>query len=122
MEPLSAFFGRYLAAFSDPAKIAAFYNEPFVAARGGTLRLSQTKKETEAFFKEIMEKYRAKGFDGGKLLAIDVAELGVNGSRATIRWAYQNRAGKTLWESTFSYNLYSVGGTWKIVLQTLHDE
>jgi hypothetical protein len=122
MEPLSAFFARYLTAFSNPAQIAAYYNEPFIAARGGKIRLSPTKKDTEAFFKEIVEKYRAKGFDGGKLLAIDAAELGINAGRATIRWAYQDRAGRTLWESTFSYNLYSVGGAWKIVLQTLHDE
>jgi len=122
MEPLSAFFGRYLAAFSNPAQIATFYNEPFIAARGGAIRLSSTKKEIEAFFKEIVEKYRAKGFDGGKLLAIDATELGVNASRATVRWAYQDRAGRTLWESTFSYNLYSVGRAWKIILQTLHDE
>ncbi|HXU40986.1 MAG TPA: hypothetical protein VN675_01585 [Burkholderiales bacterium] len=122
MEPLSAFFSRYLAAFGNPTQIATFYNEPFIAARGGTIRLCQTKKEIEAFFKDVLEKYRAKGFDGGKLLAIDAAELGVNGGRAIVRWAYQDRAGRTLWESTFSYNLYSVGRAWKIVLQTLHDE
>jgi len=122
MEPLSAFFSRYLAAFSNPAQIVTFYNEPFIAARAGKIRLSQTKKDTEAFFKEILDQYRAKGFDGGKLLAIDAVELGINAGRATVRWAYQDRAGRTLWESTFSYNLYSVGGAWKIVLQTLHDE
>jgi len=122
MEPLSAFFARYLAAFSNPAQIAAFYNEPFIAARGGKIRLSQARKDTEAFFKEILEQYRAKGFDSGKLLAIDAVELGINSGRATVRWAYQDRAGRTLWESTFSYNLYSVGRACKIVLQTLHDE
>jgi hypothetical protein len=122
MEPLSAFFSRYLAAFSNPAQIAAFYNEPFIAARGGKIRLSQTRKDTEALFNEILESYRAKGFDGGKLLAIDAAELGINAGRATVRWAYQDRAGRTLWESTFSYNLYSVNGAWKIILQTMHDE
>jgi hypothetical protein len=122
MEPLSAFFSRYLAAFSNPAQIAAFYNEPFIAARGGKIRLSQTRKDTEALFNEILESYRAKGFDGGKLLAIDAAELGINAGRATVRWAYQDRAGRTLWESTFSYNLYSVIGAWKIILQTMHDE
>lgn len=122
MEPLSAFFSRYLAAFSNPAQIAAFYNEPFIAARGGKIRLSQTRKDTEALFNEILESYRAKGFDGGKLLAIDAVELGINAGRATVRWAYQDRAGRTLWESTFSYNLYSVNGAWKIILQTMHDE
>jgi len=122
MEPVSVFFERYLAAWSNPIQLARFYNEPFIAARGGAIRLNRTRKDVEGFFREIDEKYRAKGFDGGKLLAIDVTELGVNGSRATIRWAYQDRAGRTLWESTFSYNLYGVDGAWKIVLQTLHDE
>lgn len=122
MEPVSAFFERYLAAWRNPIQVAAFYNEPFIAARQGTIRLCQTRKDAEAFFKEVTEKYRAKGFDGGKLLAIDTAQIGVNSARATIRWAYQDRAGRTLWEWAFTYNLYNIGGAWKIVLQTLHDE
>jgi hypothetical protein len=47
--------------------------------------------------------------------------LGANSVLATVRWAYKDASGKTLWEWTFSYNLYKSSGAWKILLQTLHD-
>jgi hypothetical protein len=122
MEPVSKFFERYLAVWDSPEKTAAFYNEPFLAARGGTVRLCQTKKDAVAFFEDVDQKYRAKGMAAGELLAIDARELGGNAAAAIIHWAYQDRGGNTLWESTFTYNLYAVGGAWKIVLQTMHDE
>ena len=121
MEPISQFFERYLAAWDSPEKLAGFYHEPFLAARGGNVRLNATRKDAVAFFSEVDKGYRAKGMRSGKLLAIDARELGTSAAAAIIQWAYQDRGGNTLWESTFTYNLYSVGGVWKIVLQTMHE-
>lgn len=39
----------------------------------------------------------------------------------TVRWIYRGANGETLWESTFSYNLYRSQAAWKILLQTMHD-
>lgn len=121
-EDLDRFFEGYLDAFTKgPGAIAAFYSEPCVTARMGSVRVNATRVETEKLFGDVDRQYRAKGFTHGKLLAKESRDLGANGALATIRWAYLDTGGKTLWETTFSYNLYRREGAWKILVQTMHD-
>jgi hypothetical protein len=120
---LRAFFEAYGDSFTKgPAAIAAFYAEPCITARAGSVRFSPTRKDTEIFFATVDANYRERGFRQGAILFIIEQSLGANSAIATIQWAYKDAAGRTLWESTFSYNLYRLGAGWKILLQTMHDQ
>ena len=121
MEPVVAFFERYVDAWNDPARLQEFYAAPFIAARLGATKLNETRPETERFFQDVLAKYRSKGFSMARRLSFQSIPLGSNSVLATIAWAYEDQAGSTLWEWTFSYNLYVVDRRWQIVLQTLHD-
>jgi hypothetical protein len=119
---LRAFFEAYGDSFTKgPAAIAAFYAEPCITARAGSVRFSPTRKDTEIFFATVDANYRERGCRQGAILFIIEQSLGANSAIATIQWAYKDAAGRTLWESTFSYNLYKLGAGWKILLQTMHD-
>jgi hypothetical protein len=119
---LRAFFEAYGDSFTQgPAAIAAFYAEPCITARAGSVRLNATRQDSEAFFAGVDKTYRERGFRQGAILFLIEQSLGANSAIATIQWAYRDAAGKTLWESTFSYNVYRLGGGWKILLQTMHD-
>jgi hypothetical protein len=119
---LREFFEAYGASFrSGPSAVASFYHEPCITARMGSTHLNLTRGDTEAFFAKAMEAYRSKGQAGGAMLSMDSHPMGKNSAIATVRWAYKDIEGKTLWEWTFSYNLYRSGGGWKILLQTMHD-
>jgi hypothetical protein len=123
MIEIRQFFDEYSAAFYiTPAAIAEFYSAPCITARMGTAALSTTRQDTAAFFASVLEKYRGMGWTRGEIMKLESWPLGVNSVLATVRWAYQDDAGKTLWEWTFSYNLYRIEGTWKILLQTKHDD
>lgn len=121
-EDLDRFFGDYLDAFTKgPAAIAAFYSEPCITYRMGSARVNATRAETEKLFGDVDRQYRAKGFTRGELVTKDSRDLGANGALATIRWAYLDSGGRTLWETTFSYNLVRSEGAWKILVQTMHE-
>lgn len=122
MSGLRAFFEAYGNSFTKgPAAIAAFYAEPCITARAGSVRFSPARKDTETFFATVDANYRERGFRQGAILFIIEQSLGANSAIATIQWAYKDAVGRTLWESTFSYNLYKLGADWKILLQTMHD-
>ena len=70
MEPLTAFFDRYLDAWNDPARIAEFYAEPFIAARFGTIQLNATRADTQRFFQDVLAKYRSRGFSAARRLSL----------------------------------------------------
>jgi hypothetical protein len=117
---------KFIHAYGDafrlgPSAIADFYSEPCVAVRTGVVRVNQTRDDTERFFTEIDASYRARGFTYGEPLAIDVQPLGANSALATVQWAYNGACAELLWKATFSYNLYRRDGTWKILVQTMHD-
>jgi len=117
---------RFIEAYRDSFKrgasaIAEFYSEPCVTVRMGTVRVNQTRKDTELLFAEVDKNYRSKGFTHGDILTLDIQPLGSNCAFATVRWAYKGADEKTLWETTFSYNLYCRNGSWKILVQTMHD-
>ncbi len=119
---VTAFIEAYRDSFSQgPRAIAGFYSEPCVTARMGVVRVNPTRNDTESLFAEVDEKYRAAGFTYGDILALDVQPLGSASALATVRWAYKGVRDDTLWETTFSYNLYRRDGAWKILLQTMHD-
>jgi hypothetical protein len=119
---LRAFFEAYGDSFTKgPAAIAAFYAEPCITARAGSVRLNATCRDAEAFFSGVDANYRERGFRQGAMLFMIEQSLGANSAIATIQWAYKDAGGRTLWESTFSYNVYKLGGDWKILLQTMHD-
>ncbi len=121
-DELRRFFDAYKASFSQGAtQIATFYSEPCVTARMGVVRINPTLKDTEALFAEVDRQYKAKGFTQGEYILEDFRPLGANSAMATVRWAYKNAGGDTLWETTFSYNLYRRDGVWKILVQTMHD-
>ena len=122
MSDLRAFFDAYGESFTKgAAAIAAFYAEPCMTARAGSVRLNATRRDTETFFAGVDASYRERGFRQGAIVFLIEQSLGANSAIATIQWAYQDAGGGTLWESTFSYNVYKLDGGWKILLQTMHD-
>ena len=122
MNDIRQFFDAYAAAFYEgPAAIAQHYHAPCITARMGTPTLHVTRQEVETFFASALAKYRAMGWSRGQLMSLESQTLGINSTLATVRWAYQDDGGKTLWEWSFSYNLYRSEGAWKILLQTMHD-
>jgi hypothetical protein len=119
---LKGFFDSYRDSFpAGPAAIAAFYSEPCVTARGGIVRVNATLADTTALFADVDRQYRDRGYTHADYVPVHSRELGANGVLATIRWTYKNAEDTSLWETTFSYNLYKRGGDWKILVQTLHD-
>jgi hypothetical protein len=119
---LRTFFNSYNASFGKgPSSIATFYFEPCITARMGHTRLNATQADTEAFFSQVLDKYRSQGFHHGSILSFDSKPIGMNSAIVTIKWAYKDTSDKTLWEWTFSYNMYKSTGAWKILLQTMHD-
>jgi len=117
---------RFIEAYRDsfsqgPSAIAKFYSEPCVTARMGVVRVNPTLKDTQLLFAEVDEKYRARGFTHGEILSLDIRSLGSNSALATVHWAYKGAREETIWETTFSYNLYRRNGVWKILVQTMHD-
>jgi hypothetical protein len=119
---LRSFFQSYGDAFlRTPADIADFYAAPCITARQGQVRLNVTHADVEAFFTDVLARYRAQGSAGGEIETFASTPLGVNSIAATIKWAYKDSSGSVLWEWTFTYNLYRVSDGWKILLQTLHD-
>jgi hypothetical protein len=121
-DELKRFMEAYRDSFSrGPSAIAGFYSEPCVTARMDVVRVNPMRKDTEQLFSEVDKNYRARGFTHGDIITIDVRPLGSNSAFVTVRWAYKGADEKTLWESTFSYNLYRRDGAWKILVQTMHD-
>ena len=118
---LRQWFTKYNDAFpKGPGAVAEFYYAPCINARMG-VRLNHTRQDTADFFQQVIEKYRAQGWHHGEILSMETRSLGSNSAQATVRWAYKNAENQTLWEWTFTYNLYKANGDWKILLQTLHD-
>jgi hypothetical protein len=118
---------RFIEAYRDsfghgPSAIAAFYSEPCVTARMGVVRVNATREDTELLFAEIDAKYRAKGFTHADIVTIDIHSIGINSALATVQWAYKDSRAETLWETTFSYNLYRHDDVWSILVQTMHDQ
>ena len=98
------------------------YFEPCVIAREGVVRIRQNHAETTQLFTPVDEQYRARGFKRGDYAVLDLRDLGPSSALATLRWAYKDEAGNTIWETAFSYNLYRQDNAWKILVQTMHDE
>jgi len=122
MNEIRRFCDGYNAAFeTTPAAIAEFYGAGCITARMGVATLNTTRQDTADLFASVLEKYRGMGFARGEIVKLESWPLGVNSCIATVHWAHQDDAGKTLAESTFSYNLYRIEGDWKILLQTRHD-
>jgi hypothetical protein len=121
-DEVKRFFEAYRDSFSRGASaIAALYSEPCVTARMGVVRVNTSRKDTELLFAEVDKNYRAKGFTHADMVTLDVQPLGSNSALATVHWAYKGEDDKTLWETTFSYNLYRHDGAWKILVLTMHD-
>ena len=121
-DEVKRFFEAYRDAFSrGPRAIAEFYSAPCLTARMGAVRLTATRGGIEALFADLDARYRAKGFTHATILAQDIQQLGANSVLATVRWAYKGAQDQTLWEATFSYNLYRCEDGLKILLLTLHD-
>ncbi|HYD57400.1 MAG TPA: hypothetical protein VEB41_10880 [Burkholderiales bacterium] len=120
---IEGFFSRYRDAFKHGAQaIAAFYSEPCVTARAGKVRVNATLAETRALFETVDQQYRSRGMTHGEIERMEIRSMGVNAVMATIRWKYKDASGRTLWETTFSYNVYRRNDDWKILVQTMHDE
>jgi hypothetical protein len=87
----------------------------------GVVSVNTTLKDIHLLFTEIDERYRAKGFTHADILSLEIRPLGSNSILATVHWAYKGARENTLWETTFSYNLYRRDGVWKILVLTMHD-
>ena len=121
-DAVKRFFETYREAFSRGASaVAELYSEPCVTVRMGVVRVNATRKDTESLFAEIEKNYRAKGFTHSDVLTLKAQSLGSTSALATVQWAYKNRKNETLWETTFSYNLYRPDGAWKILVLTMHE-
>jgi len=120
---IEQFIKAYGNSFSQGARVVCgFYSEPCVTARAGVVRVNQTRSDLELLFEKLDKDYRARGFTHGALVSMEVKPLGSNSALATVRWAYKNDREETVWETTFSYNLYRREGAWKILVQTMHDQ
>lgn len=120
---LKAFFDAYRDSFPRvSAAIAGFYFEPCVTARMGVVRVNSSHKDTTELFAQVDAQYRARGYTHAEYEPADARALGANSAFATIRWSYKGANGVTIWQTTFSYNLYRRDGAWKILVQTMHDE
>jgi NTF2-like protein (DUF6841) len=117
-----AFFDAYRDSFVEgPPAIATFYSEPCVTARAGVVRVNHTHADTTALFAEVDRQYRARGFTHADYEVLESRSLGANSVCATICWSYKGADGATIWQTTFTYNLYKRVGAWKILVQTMHD-
>jgi ketosteroid isomerase-like protein len=117
------FFDAYRDSFSSgPAAVASFYAEPCVTARGGAVRVNATHADTTAIMTAVDQQYRDRGFNHGAYELVEAHGAGANAAIATVRWSYKNVGGHTLWQTTFTYNLYRGTDGWKILVQTMHDE
>ena len=85
------------------------------------VRVNASLDDIVRVFAEVEQAYRAKGFTQGSISSLEARPVGASSVFATVRWLYQGAGGETLWQSTFSYNLYGRHGAWKILLQTMHD-
>ncbi|MCC6948666.1 MAG: DUF4440 domain-containing protein [Bradyrhizobiaceae bacterium] len=120
---LRVFFDAYRDSFPEgAAAIAAFYAEPCMTARAGVVRVHATRADLTALFAGVDRQYRARGYVRAEYEIVDHRVLGANAALATVRWAYKSVTGETIWETTFSYNLYRRDGAWKILVQTMHDD
>ena len=86
------------------------------------MRINTTHADTTALFGEVDRQYRARGYTHADYEVLESRSLGANSVFATIRWAYSDAAGATIWQTTFAYNLYKRDNAWKILLQTMHDD
>jgi vanillate O-demethylase monooxygenase subunit len=119
---LEALFGAYRDAFIErAASAAAFYSEPCVTARAGVVRVHPAQADLAAFFTEVDTRYRQRGYTRFDNVTFAWQGLGANSVLVTIHWVYKDREGSPIWETTFSYNLFKCEGTWKILMQTMHD-
>jgi hypothetical protein len=117
------FYDAYRDSFPQgAAAISSFYSEPCMTARAGVVRPHATLADLTALFTEVDRQYRARGYTHADYELLDQRSLGGNAALATVRWSYKNPAGATIWQTTFSYNLYRRDGAWKILVQTMHDE
>lgn len=122
-DELTAFFDAYRDSFPEgAAAIAAFYLEPNVSARADVVRVNATRADLTALFSDVDRQYRARGYTHADYELQGLRSLGANAALATVRWSYKNAGGDTIWQTTFSYNLYKRDGAWKILVQTMHDE
>ena len=121
--PVREFFDAYEIAFAEGATaIAAFYAIPCVFARGGVVRFVHTDDDFAELGGQIDAQYRERGFHSAKYVALGAQDLGINSKFVTLRWAYLDKTDSTIWETTFSYNLYKQKDGWKVLMQTIHDQ
>jgi hypothetical protein len=121
-DEVKRFIEAYRDSFSQgPAAIAKFYSEPCVTVRLGVVRVNPTLEDTQLLFGQVDEQYRARGFTHAEILSLNVHPLGSNSALATVHWAYKGAREDTLWETTFSYNVYRRDGVWKILVLTMHE-
>jgi hypothetical protein len=119
---VKALFDAYRDAFVEaPAAAAAFYSEPCVTARLGTVRVHPSHADIAALFAEVDMQYRNLGYTHTDYVSFNWLSLGTNSALITMLWAYKDHDARTIWETTFSYNLYKRKGAWKILVQTMHD-
>lgn len=123
MQHLRTFFDAYGDSFpKGPAAVAAFYSEPCVTARAGSVRFHSSGSDITSLFEVVDKQYRDRGYTHAECLAFDCKSLGANSALVTICWAYKGPGERTIWETTFSYNVYRRDGTWRILVQTMHDQ
>ena len=93
-----------------------------MTARGGTVRVNATHADTTAIMTAVDQQYRARGFTHGVYELLEARGAGANAAIATVHWSYKNADDHTLWQTTFTYNLYRRTSGWKILVQTMHNE
>jgi hypothetical protein len=123
MQDLNAFFDAYRDSFpKGAAAVAAFYSEPCVTVRSGVVRVHLSSADITAVLTEVDKHYRDRGYTHAERSSFDCKSLGANSALATVCWAYKGPDERTIWETTFSYNVCRRDGTWRILVQTMHDQ
>jgi hypothetical protein len=123
MHDLKAFFDAYRDSFpKGPEAVAAFYSQPCVTARAGIVRVHSSSSDITLLFEAVDKQYRDRGYTHAECSSFDCESLGANSALVMVRWAYKGPDEQTIWETTFSFNVYRRDGTWRILVQTVHDQ
>ena len=96
------YFIRYAQSFAQSAgALADCYATPSVFARSGELWLNPSAMDNMAALGALI----SQGCTQAALLSLHSASLGEKSVVATVEWDYQDSAGRSLWQSTCSYNI-----------------
>jgi hypothetical protein len=124
MSDLDSFFehyaGRYMA--SDVDAVSAMYEAPMFALREGTVFHLPDREAVVDHLTEVMAAYARSGAAQADVAALEVVSLGKSSVFATVEWHVRGASGELLKDFRTTYHLLRIGGEWRILSYTNHDD